>query len=272
MAKTVSDFFALALCVNHKRMAYCHTVVLQMFLPIVDEFGTKRSERVASRGDGGRCAMFPNFLGRPRDLLLAAQPVRRTPRRGLVAPGSGSTGFKVQPQPQSNWCWAAVSTSVAAFYKAPGSWTQCKVANAELSRADCCGIGASGPCNIPWYLDRALTRVGCFSGISASVEPLANVQAEVAATRVLCLRIGWTGGGGHFIAIAGWYTGASGVVYINVEDPISGAVQVPYTKLVSAYQNAGRWTHSYRTVAGAVRALQRRSLSSAPPIRSPKGG
>lgn len=217
--------------------------------------------------------MFPTFLGTPLDLL--AQPSR--PRRKAVravagAPLAGSTGFRVQPQTQPNWCWAAVSTSVAIFYIAGSPWSQCFVADAEFARTDCCGSGAGGPCNIPWYLDRALTRVGCFAGISASASSVANVQSEVAATKVLCLRIGWTGGGGHFIAITGWFTGAGGVIYFEVEDPIAGTVQLPYSTLVSAYQNAGRWTHSYQTVGPAARQIGSGSRKSHGAIRSLKGG
>lgn len=215
--------------------------------------------------------MFPAFVGVPR--ALAPSPgVRRKATRALGgAPSSGATGFQVQPQTQGNWCWTAVSTSVSLFYSSGSPWTQCSVADAELARSDCCGSGASGPCNIPWYLDRALTRVGCFAGITASASAVATVQAEVAAVQVLCLRIGWFGGGGHFIAIAGWFTGTGGVIYIEVEDPISGTIQLPYATLVSSYQNSGRWTHSYLTIATGTRSLGSGG-ANVPAIRSPKGG
>src|SRR5204863_1759343 len=68
--------------------------------------------------------------------------------------------FSMQHQQQTNWCWAAVSTSVALFFNPSSGWTQCAVANGELNRNDCCGAGASGPCNVYGYLDTALTRVG----------------------------------------------------------------------------------------------------------------
>jgi hypothetical protein len=216
--------------------------------------------------------MFPEFLGVPRNLVGPTLGARFKATRSVGgAPTAGATGFRVQPQTQGNWCWAAVSTSVSLFYSSGGPWTQCSVADAELGRIDCCGSGASGPCDIPWYLDRALTRVGCFAGLTASASPVATVQAEVAAVQVLCLRIGWYGGGGHFMAIAGWFTGAGGVVYIEVEDPISGTIQLPYTTLVSSYQNAGRWTHSYLTIASGTRSLGTGGANM-PAIRSPKGG
>lgn len=164
------------------------------------------------------------------------------------APTSGSTSFVVQPQVQGNWCWAAVSTSVAAFY-GDASWTQCKVVNAEFGQAACCTQGGTVTCNQPWYLDKALTRVNCFVSSAAVPLPLAQVQSEIAAGHVPCLRIGWNGGGGHFMAIARWFLGTGGTVFVEVQDPIAGASQIPYQTLVSNYQNAGKWTHHYLTVA-----------------------
>ena len=149
---------------------------------------------------------------------------------------------------QGNWCWAAVSASVAAFY-CDASWTQCKVVNAEFAQTACCAQGGTATCNQPWYLDKALTRVNCFVSSAAIPLPLAQVQSEIGAGHVPCLRIGWNGGGGHFMAIARWFVGTGGTVFVEVQDPIAGASQIPYQTLVSNYQNAGKWTHHYLTVA-----------------------
>ena len=62
-------------------------------------------------------------------------------------PSWASVDFTMQHQQQSKWCWAATSTSVAHFFKPSTGWTQCKVANHIKGRTDCCGSGASGPCN-----------------------------------------------------------------------------------------------------------------------------
>jgi len=67
---------------------------------------------------------------------------------------SRQLAFAMQAQTESNWCWAAASTSVSHYYWFLSTWTQCRVANAELGRGDCCASPAPGPCNVPWYLDR----------------------------------------------------------------------------------------------------------------------
>ncbi|HLI62087.1 MAG TPA: hypothetical protein VKV05_01720, partial [Terriglobales bacterium] len=68
--------------------------------------------------------------------------------------------FEVQPQLESEWCWAAVSTSIAHFYSPSSAVTQCQVVNQQLKRTDCCTNPGSNNCNQPGYLDQALQYVG----------------------------------------------------------------------------------------------------------------
>lgn len=154
--------------------------------------------------------------------------------------------FDMQGQQQTNWCWAATSTSVAQFYNPNSGWTQCLVANGELGRSDCCGAGASGPCNVPWFLDTALTRVGRLDHWTGSVATVAEIENEVTFARPLCLRVAWSGGGAHFLAIRGHYT-VGGTDFVSVDDPIYGKSDVSYAVLQSSYQGTGSWTHTYYT-------------------------
>src|SRR3954447_18371272 len=97
---------------------------------------------------------IPTFLEPLEDLTPPVNPAPlAASAAGAAGPGSHTlTGFAMQPQEQTEWCWAAVSTSVAVFFGS-GSWTQCQVASGELHPIDCCGADASGGCNKPWYLD-----------------------------------------------------------------------------------------------------------------------
>jgi hypothetical protein len=79
---------------------------------------------------------------------------------------SVALNFNMQPQTQSNWCWAATSTSVSHYYSWFSPWTQCKVANGELGYSNCCNSPVPSPCNVSWYLDRALTRTENFVSIT----------------------------------------------------------------------------------------------------------
>lgn len=155
-----------------------------------------------------------------------------------------------QDQQQTNWCWAGVSAAVAAYYDAATAWTQCAIADAELGRSDCCGAGASGPCNVPWYLNTALTRVGHLAAFTNGTLTFATVQSEINAGRPVCVRIGWSGGGGHFVALTCWYRNLlSGTQSVRVDDPWPGYGRSVwlFSSFSTAYQGSGSWTHSYRT-------------------------
>jgi hypothetical protein len=152
--------------------------------------------------------------------------------------------FAMQHQQQTNWCWAAVSTSVALFYDPASTWTQCLVANGELGRNDCCGDGASGPCNVYGFLASSLTRVGHLDHSVGSSSTFAQVQTEIDAGRPLCARTAWSGGGAHFLAIIGYRILDQ---MLAVDDPWYGKSDVSYTTFSSSYQGSGSWTHSYFT-------------------------
>jgi hypothetical protein len=145
------------------------------------------------------------------------------------------------------WCWAAVSTCVALYYDPASGWTQCTVANGELGRSDCCGAGGSTSCNQYGFLDTALTRVGHLDHMDAAVAPFQAVDDEIDGGRPLGIRVAWSGGGAHFLAIIGYLE--SDTNYVAVDDPIYGKSDLTYVTLETAYQGSGTWTHSYYTKA-----------------------
>lgn len=161
------------------------------------------------------------------------------------APFSAVLPFAMTPQTELQWCWAATSASVAMFFVPSSGWVQCAVASKAFS-IQCCGGASSGPtCNQPWYLNQALAIVGHLHHMTGQAEMFSTVQAEIAAGRPLCVRVGWSGDGGHFLAIHGWQVAADGVEYYHVDDPIFGKQTVERRKFETAYQHNGTWTHSY---------------------------
>jgi hypothetical protein len=152
----------------------------------------------------------------------------------------------VQHQLQTNWCWAACSVSTSDFFDPPTSWEQCEVAGKELERGDCCGGGAGGACNVPWYLDRALRRTGNFDSKSSGTASWKTLTREIDAGRPVGARIGWKGGGGHFVLLTG-YRSAGGRREVVVEDPWTGRSSVPVDVFATRYKSTGTWTHTYLT-------------------------
>jgi hypothetical protein len=153
--------------------------------------------------------------------------------------------FAMEHQQQDNWCWAAVSASIASFYSVPENWTQCAIASAELNM-ECCEDG--GACDRWWYLDRALERTGTLARVETG-EPvdLTGVVGEIDSDRPVAVRIGWPGRGGHFIAVGAYGDGGR---LVGAEDPWYGVSDLPATTLIHSYQGTGTWTHTYFTQAG----------------------
>lgn len=188
---------------------------------------------------------------------------RRMPSEaGGAGPRSRKLSLTVDAQLQSNWCWAAVSKSLSFFYDQSSTWTQCKIADAVLGREDCCGSGASSTirCNIPFYLDRALTTTSNFVALVAATggqSPITfeELKSEIANGRAIATRVGWHGGGGHFQAITGWTVSASGDEYITVWDPIYLDTEILMAEFADKYQAGGRWTHAYLTATPMDRGV-----------------
>jgi len=191
----------------------------------------------------------PSFLGPGTTIDLTALALAPAASALGGAPGSQALSFVIQAQLQTNWCWAAVSASVSHFYLASSIWTQCTVADQALPRTDCCGSGASDPqkCNTPWYLDRALNVTGNLANMLQSNVTFTDIQNEIRAGAPVGCRVGWFGGGGHFLTITGWVVGATGTEYIELADPIYLNSQIPYNDFAASYQSGGDWTHTYLT-------------------------
>ena len=153
--------------------------------------------------------------------------------------------FNMEAQTQSNWCWAATATSVSHFYWLLSTWTQCRVATAELPPNNCCTTPVPSPCNVPWYLDRALTRTNNFVSVTGPVS-FQTVCDEIDAGRPVGARVGWSGGGGHFMVIYG-YSSVAGTDYFDIDDPIYGKSHLTVAAFSNHYQGSGTWTSTYFT-------------------------
>ena len=153
--------------------------------------------------------------------------------------------FDMEAQTQSNWCWAATSKSVSQYYWHRSSWTQCSIANAELGHSDCCSSPVPAPCNVPWFLDSALSRTRNFVSISGPCT-FEQLRAQIDSGRPVGARIGWSGGGGHFMVIYG-YTYGLGFEWIDIDDPIYGKSHMSLDDFTNRYQGNGTWTHTYFT-------------------------
>jgi len=161
--------------------------------------------------------------------------------------------FRMQKQEQLNWCWAAVSASVAVFHR-DQNWRQCTVVNtvlnAILGGTDCCQSGSSDQCNIPWDLRVALLRIGHLAPPVSGPLPFAGVQSQIQNQQPIACRISSPGPTAHFIAIIGCAQTDSGQQWLTVADPSLSAPETStllYNDLLTNYFPNSRWDQTYLT-------------------------
>ena len=165
---------------------------------------------------------------------------------------SGIGGYPMDLQEESEWCWAAVALSVAKFFYPQSGEKQCDIAAKVTDKRHCCD--APPECNEPQRLTDAL-RVALSAQSGASLtkvvpRPLRfdELQRELDAARPVCIRIGWDGGGGHFVVLTGYQVLSSGDRHVDVADPLYPDCTVDYEELTNAYHGDGQWTHSFLLV------------------------
>jgi hypothetical protein len=172
--------------------------------------------------------------------------VRAAGRARLGAAQWQQLDFPLQHQHEICWCWAAVATSVAHYYKPHTKWTQCTVANAELGRPDCCGAGAGHACNVIGDLVQTLRIVGHLARHRRIKATFGQAEREVLAGRPLGARVQWLGGGGHYVTIVGFLPKRR---MLAIDDPYFGRSHLPYRTFCRSYLDHGAWTDSYYTKA-----------------------
>lgn len=173
--------------------------------------------------------------------------LKKLPIKGKVCP-SRVLSFIIQIQQQTQWCWSACAVSVNHYYSPGSNWTQCTLVNVALGQSNCCSSGGSAACNQPWFLDRALAITGNFVSYSSGKASMATITGEINGDRVLGMRIGWSGGGGHFTIIYGYKDcGSTGTQNVYVGDPWYGSSVQAYRSFPAGYHGGGSWSGSYFT-------------------------
>jgi hypothetical protein len=165
--------------------------------------------------------------------------------------------FDMQPQLQSEWCWAAVTASLSEFLTPASPMTQCQAANKFLKQSsppvDCCQNPDAPACNQTNSLSNVLQAtgwLGCYHPFHLPPDVIRNL---INKGKPLPILINWRDGngkfsGGHFIVITGVgpdHPNGHGDTMIAVEDPLNGPSLLPYNVLTKTYKGDGYWMYSY---------------------------
>jgi ABC-type bacteriocin/lantibiotic exporter with double-glycine peptidase domain len=147
--------------------------------------------------------------------------------------------LRFQQQEHNEWCWAAVAAMVAHFYDTTSTVTQCGVA--AITTHNCCAQPLPVGCNVPVDLDSALTFVDRFHAPVLGPLTPGQLIRKTDAEKPVCARIGWAGGGGHFVVIKGYDNRDPQTLFLSISDPQRGEYNIPFETF------RDRWTNSYYT-------------------------
>jgi hypothetical protein len=174
------------------------------------------------------------------------------PRSNQVSIGSSNDravclGFVLEPQQQSNWCWAAIAVSLAHFYGV-GRYTQHEVAVAVLGARKTDEELPSDQINTIALLDDALRFVRCAASWSPGRPALREIAREIMSGRPVCVCLQWQTGDAHYVVLTGCDAGSG---ELTVEDPLHGPSLQQFDTFPRTYRSAGAvWRGSYWTAPG----------------------
>jgi hypothetical protein len=162
---------------------------------------------------------------------------------------SANLNFRIETQQGDLLCWAAVASSVSAFYAPVSFWTQCAVAGAVLKVNTCCQALAG--CDRDSLLDAALATTGNLAQPPVGQLDFNAIKTEIDQGRPIGIRGSFSVNVGHFLILSGSDDSAAGQETVVLHDPAGTSATVLYSDFVQpdGYESAGLWTNSYLTRA-----------------------
>jgi hypothetical protein len=151
--------------------------------------------------------------------------------------------FEIETQKQDQWCWAAVSVSIEKYFEGERALSQCEMAHRVLG-VDCCASAIS--CNKAAHLQKALSEIHKLrdDALPGSLS-FTETKQEIENGMPIGVRIGWFGGGGHFVVIRG-YRESGGEELVSIADPwFVDSIQY-FDVFSSNYLDLGKWTDTFR--------------------------
>src|SRR5688572_20576207 len=130
--------------------------------------------------------------------------------------------FNIQQQEMSNWCWAAVATSVFKYFKPASSITQRRLVSDYLKMPQCTNY--SPTCNLRAGLSETLHWLTMYNGRVDSPASPAKIVEELRLNNPLCCLLMHPQYSGHFVVVSALFQDPHNParLTLRVEDPSDG--------------------------------------------------
>jgi hypothetical protein len=150
-------------------------------------------------------------------------------------------------QGQDEWCWAAVAAGINNLLSPAQQLNPCDVASSVLGQV-CCQDKPCKECLTDYYLEVALDDLKHLNGDpTQGALPFQDLMTDIKNSHPVGVRIEWSGGSGHFVAIDGYGLDDTGQQMVDVQDPANGHWYHPYDLFCTNYLGGGKWSFTYRT-------------------------
>lgn len=162
--------------------------------------------------------MPASFLGS----FTAIRPSQtRTLTAKLASEWANPLAFKMQQQQCDNWCWAAVTSSIEAYYPPPGGsqgTPQCQLAMTYTGEPNCCSRPVPCACDKQNNLVTPLSNSGHLQAdpIDGPIQP-GQIADQIRQGNPICCQV-WIGGDssrGHFLVITGYDAATNDVIAVD---------------------------------------------------------
>jgi hypothetical protein len=155
--------------------------------------------------------------------------------------------YQNQVQLLDDWCWAAVTSSVAFNYNPSAKWTQAALA-ADLLDNSCSIVNQNNAgtapqiCHQQYDIQAALSHINNYAWMVERYLTFDEINYQINNGWPVCCQIFWPAyNQSHYIAIYG-YDGDT----IIIGDPEAGVCSLDYNSLTGSYR-AGQWIKSFGT-------------------------
>lgn len=173
-------------------------------------------------------------------------------------PNANKITYPRQDQRDTNWCWAAVTTSVDHAMDSASTLKQCALVNFGVNqdRADNSLAPLAGDCcerktrdhNVPLSVHVSLKGIGRAGEAHAAQLPFEEIQFQIDHGRPVVVRIEWRlDGTGHFVAITGYSILPNGDRMLLVQDPNPkvGKHSIKFETFQQNYPGNGFWSETH---------------------------
>src|SRR5262249_5121107 len=120
-------------------------------------------------------------------------------------------------QKMDHWCWAANAQMIGSFFGS-SSLSQCEEVNRQQNASNCCPTNSA--CNNGDSFHDVAKYWSFPHTSNHSALSFSALKTQINAGQPVVSHWAWTGGGAHFVTVAGYWVKNDGTQHVEVINPL----------------------------------------------------